>query len=277
MSENKSLRYALVTGGASGLGQAFCWHLAQSGWHVVVADVDQHGAEETLTVLQARGGRGQVEALDVRDLGAWQALVEKLRGQWPRLDLLVNNAGICGAGKISDYPLADFRNIVEVNLMGVVNGCHACLPWLLESAPGGHLVNVASIAVALSAPTMSAYNTSKAGVVAFSETLSGELLKSGVGVTVVMPGFFHSHLLEKGKFYDERLRKIAESYTRNAEFIASDVVIQTMKAVEHRRLYVVLGRKARIAWRLRRLAPAWFQTVVSRVFERDCRKVSDNG
>ncbi len=277
MSENKSLRYALVTGGASGLGQAFCWHLAQKGWHVVVADIDEHGAEETLAVLQARGGQGQIELLDVTDYMAWQALVEKLRSQWPRLDLLVNNAGICGAGKISEFPLADFRHIWEVNLMGVVNGCHACLPWLLETAPGGHVVNIASIAVALNAPTMSAYNTSKAGVVAFSETLSGELLKSGVGVTVVMPGFFYSQLLKKGTFYDEQLRQIAEEYTHNAEFAAPDVVIQTMRAIERRQLYVVLARKARIAWRLRRLAPAWFQKVVARVFERDCRKVSGNG
>ncbi|NJM77738.1 MAG: SDR family NAD(P)-dependent oxidoreductase, partial [Acaryochloridaceae cyanobacterium RU_4_10] len=77
--------------------------------------------------------------------------------------------------QISEYSLENFRHILEVNLLGVVNGCHACLPWLWETAPGGHVINIASIAVALNAPMMAAYNTSKAGVVAFSETLYGEL------------------------------------------------------------------------------------------------------
>src|SRR5690606_11730707 len=151
-------------------------------------DVDQQGAEETLRKLQDRGGTGQVEILDVRNVAAWQDAVTKLRSQWPRLDLLVNNAGVCGAGRIGEYPLKEFHKILEVNLLGVVNGCHACVPWLLESAPGGHIVNISSIAAALNAPTMAAYNTSKAGVIAFSETLYGELLHVGIGVTVVLPG-----------------------------------------------------------------------------------------
>lgn len=277
MSENKNLRYALVTGGASGLGRAFCWHLAWQGWHVVVADIDQQGAEETLAILRDRGGQGQVELLDVTDYAAWQALVDKLCKQWPRLDLLVNNAGICGAGKIGEYPLESFRKILEVNLLGVVHGCRATVPWLLETAPGGAVVNIASIAVVLGAPMMSAYNTSKAGVVAFSETLYSELLEAGIGVTVVMPGFFHSHLLEKGKFDEDWSRQIAEKYTHNASFSAADIVIQTMKAVERRRLYVVPGWKARTAWRLRRLAPTWFQKFVAKTFARDRRKVSGDG
>ncbi|MDZ4657306.1 MAG: SDR family NAD(P)-dependent oxidoreductase [Bythopirellula sp.] len=277
MSENKNLRYTIVTGGASGLGRAFCWHLAQQGWYVVVADIDQQGAEETLAVLRDRGGQGQVELLDVTDSRAWQRLAEKLRSQWPRLDLLVNNAGVCGAGKFGVYPLESFRHILEVNLLGVVNGCHACLPWFLETAPGGHVINIASIAVALNSPMMAAYNTSKAGVVAFSETLYGELREAGIGVTVVIPGFFRSRLLEQGKFDEAWLRQIAEEYTSSASFTAADVVIQTMQAAERRRLHVVLGWKARMVWRLKRLSPALFQKVIVKIFERDRRKISGNG
>ncbi len=277
MNNTKNSRYALITGGGSGLGREFCCHLASQGWHVAVADVDPEGAEETLAILRDRGGQGQVELLDVSDFTAWQSLVGRLRTQWPRLDLLVNNAGICGAGTIGEYPLGDFRRILDVNLFGVVHGCYACVPWLLETAPGGCVVNVASIAASLNAPTMSAYCASKAGVIAFSESLYGELLAKGVHVTVVIPGFFRSELLQQGRFEDDRLREIAERYTRNANFIASDVVIETMKSIERRRLYVVHGSKARLAWRLKRLAPARFHRFVIRSFDKDSRKIRRDG
>jgi NAD(P)-dependent dehydrogenase (short-subunit alcohol dehydrogenase family) len=277
MNEDIERKYALVTGGGSGLGRAFCLHLSKRGWRVAIVDTNRQGAEETLARLQEAGGQGQVEILDVRDLNAWQTLAAKLHGQWPRLDLLVNNAGICGAGKIGEYPVEDFRNIWDVNLMGVVNACHVCVPWLLATGSGAHIVNVASIAAVINAPTMSAYNTSKAAVVAFSETLYGELLPAGVSVTVVMPGFFGSQLLDDGEFHDESLRQIAKGYTSSASFTAEDVVLQTMKALGRRKLYVVLGRKARIAWRLKRFAPTLFQKVLPKLFERDRRKVSDNG
>ncbi len=277
MNSPPEQRFVLVTGGASGLGRAFCLHLASLGWHVAVVDVDQAGADTTLEGVCAQGGTGQVEILDVRDAQAWNALVVKLRAEWPRLDLLVNSAGICGAGQIGKSPLDDFRRILDVNLLGVVNGCHACVPWLLDKAPGGYVVNVASIAAVLNAPAMGAYSASKAGVIAFSETLFGELLSRGVGVTVVMPGFFRSRLLEEGAFTDEALRRIAETYSRKSSFTAQDVVLQTMRAVARHRLYVVLGRKARWAWRLKRWFPAFFQKVVVRLYERDRRKLGGEG
>jgi NAD(P)-dependent dehydrogenase (short-subunit alcohol dehydrogenase family) len=264
-------RYALVTGGGNGLGRKFCLHLARQGWHVAIVDIDTDGAEATFGQIAAQGGHGQVEHLDVTDSVAWQLLIAKLRAQWPRIDLLVNNAGICGAGKIGEYSLAAFRRIVDVNLQGVVNGCHAAMPWLLETAPGGHIVNIASIAPVLNAPIMSAYNCAKAGVIALSETLHGELQPHGIGVTAVMPGFFESQLLGKGTFDDERLRQLAERLAKKSGFTAADVVELTMRGVARRRLYVILGRKARLAWRLKRLAPQLFHRYVVWSFWRDTR------
>jgi NAD(P)-dependent dehydrogenase (short-subunit alcohol dehydrogenase family) len=276
MTESTNQRCALVTGGGGGLGREFCLHLARKGWHVGIADINAAGAEEALAGVLKEGGSGLVETLDVADVAQWQLLIAKLRGQWPRLDLLVNNAGICGAGKIGEYPLANFRRIVEVNLMGVVNGCHMTVPWMLETAPGGQIVNVASIAPALNAPTMAAYNTAKAGVIALSETLHGELRPRGIGVTTVMPGFFRSQLLEKGTFDDEGLRNLADCLAKNSGFTAADVVEQTMRAVARGHLHVILGRKARLAWRLKRLAPRLFHRYVAWSFERDTRRAGGN-
>jgi short-subunit dehydrogenase len=124
---------------------------------------------------------------------------------------------------------------------------------------------------------MAAYNMSKSGLVSLSDTLYGELLDAGIHVTVAMPWFFASNLLDRGRFKDTAFKQIAETYTRNAEFTADDVVVQTMRAIDRKKLYVILGFRARIAARLKRLAPAWFLRVVARTFEKDRQKVLRDG
>jgi short-subunit dehydrogenase len=193
------------------------------------------------------------------------------------MDLLVNNAGICGAGLVGEFSPDNFRKILDVNLFGAIYGCQACLPWLHETASDGAIVNIASLAAALSAPAMAAYNMSKSGLVSLSETLYGELLGSGIHVSVAMPFFFASNLLDRGRFKDSTFKQIAEAYTRNAEFTADDVVVQTMRAVERKKLYVILGFRARTAARLKRLAPIWFLRMVARIFEKQKQKVLRDG
>ena len=241
MTESHEQRLALVTGGASGLGREFCQQLATSGWHVVVADVDFEGAQETLSVIEQYGGNGQVELLDVCDLTAWNTLAEKLRATWPRLDLLVNNAGICAAGKIGDSTLSDFRRVCEVNLFGVVNGCHTMVPWLRDTAPGGAIVNIASVAALLNAPAMAAYSVAKSGVVSYSETLLSELQGSGISVTVVLPGFFQTELLNRGTFSDELFRRIAQERTTLSTTSAAEVARNTLQAVETGKVFRAFG------------------------------------
>jgi NAD(P)-dependent dehydrogenase (short-subunit alcohol dehydrogenase family) len=275
MNEATKVKYAVVTGGGSGLGQEFCLHLAQLGWKVAIVDIDSTSAQATLSDVQKLGAEGLVEAMDVADFQAWQRLVEKLRGSWPRLDLVVNNAAICGAGPVGEYPYAEARRILDVNLMGVFNGCQACAGWLKESAPGASIVNIASLAAEICPPNMTAYNTAKAGVVGLSETLYGELFDYGIGVTVVLPGFFASHLVERGNFEDEALRQIALDYIRSSEFGATDVVVQTMLAVERRKLYVILDGRSRMACRLKRLAPTWFLRRIAGIMKKDYDRVTN--
>jgi NAD(P)-dependent dehydrogenase (short-subunit alcohol dehydrogenase family) len=275
MKDAANTKNAIVTGGGSGLGREFCLHLAQLGWHVAVVDIDPASAQNTLDEVQKLGGEGLVEPMDVADFQSWQQLVEKLRSTWPRLDLLVNNAAICGAGPMGDYPYADARRILDVNLMGVFNGCQACASWLKESVSGASIVNIASLAAEICPPNMTAYNTAKAGVIGLSETLYGELYDYGIGVTVVLPGFFASHLVERGNFKDETLRQIAQDYIRNSEFSAKDVVVQTMQAIERRKLYVILDGSSRMACRLKRLAPAWFLRRIAGIMKNDYDRVTN--
>ncbi|MCG8448085.1 MAG: SDR family NAD(P)-dependent oxidoreductase [Pirellulales bacterium] len=255
MPTNSQRRYALVTGAGSGLGRAFCLRLAGEGWRVAVTDIDLAAAEETLRMISAQAGGGQAEHLDVTDVSAWVQLREKLRRDWPQLDLLINNAGICAAGEMTAAPLEDLQQVLRVNLDGVFYGCHTMLPWLKETAPGGQIVNIASIFGAISPPAMGAYCASKAAVIALSETLYGELRPNGIGVTVTIPGFFSTKLLRHGQFADDVQREIAEKYMQRSQLSAEEVVSRTLSAVERKKLYVVVGRKARWYWRLKQLLP----------------------
>lgn len=252
------MRYAIVTGAGSGLGRAFCLQLACDGWHVCVTDIDLAAAEKTLATLVAASGSGKAMQLDVTDAVCWQKLLQTLRREWPRLDLLINNAGVCAAGEIGEAPLEDFQTVLDVNFHGVLNGCQTMVPWLKETSPGGHVVNVASIFGLVAPPTMGAYNVSKAAVVALSETLYGELLPHDIGVTVVAPGFFASQLLDRGRFETDEQRQSARRYMKDASISAEEVVDQTVAAIKRKKLYVVLGRKARWIWRLKRWLPASF-------------------
>ncbi len=126
-------RYAIVTGAASGLGRALAVELGRRGWHVAVADVNDVGAGQTLELLRQAGGDGQTEHLDVTQAEAWDTLREKLKAAWPRLDLLINNAGVGCSGNVGELPLDDWRWIININLYGAIYGCHAMIGWMKQN------------------------------------------------------------------------------------------------------------------------------------------------
>ena len=258
-------RHALITGAASGLGRALAVRLARDGWHIAVCDVDDAGALETVSLVEQAGGTGQAERLDVTLPAEWESLRDRLRGQWERIDLLVNNAGVSGAGEVGRFPLDDWRWILDVNLFGVIYGCDAFVDWLAENPDRPHIVNTASMAAVASAPTMGAYNVSKAAVVSLSETLYAELLHRGVGVTVLCPGFVATNLLDAGRWHRPALKSRAEECFAEARITADDVAEATLRAIRRRQLYVVLPLRGRIFWRLKRLLPQWFMTRVARI------------
>ncbi len=272
---SQSHRYALVTGGGSGLGREFCLRLAREGWRVAVTDIDLVAAEKTSAEIASSGGSAQVELLDVTNLQSWQTLALRLQQAWPQLDLLVNNAGICGTGKVGSDTLPAFEAMMDVNFRGTLNGCQTMVPWLQETAPGGHIVNVASIFGLIAPPGMSAYNCSKAAVVALSETLYGELRPHGIGMTIVAPGFFPSNLVQRGTFETDSDRALAEQYTQNSNITPEKIVDLTLTAIRRGRLYVVLGRRARWMWRLKRFLPGRFGRIIGWRYRKKIQSVTD--
>ncbi|MEX2141914.1 MAG: SDR family NAD(P)-dependent oxidoreductase [Pirellulales bacterium] len=264
LSSEPGRRTAIVTGAASGLGRALAVRLARDGWTIALADINAAGSEETKELVDAAGGEGFFEPLDITRIDQWQALHDRLRGRWEHLDLLVNNAGVGGSGEVGQFSLDAWRRLLEVNLFGGIQGCHTMINWLKANPRRSHLINTASFAAMASAPSMAAYNVAKAGMFALSETLYAELRPHGVGVTVICPLFFRTNLLSNWPCTTDAERRAAEFYTENAGFSAADVADAAVRAMQRGRLYVVLGRKARWYWRMKRLMPQTFLNMIAR-------------
>lgn len=264
---------AVVTGGASGLGRAYCEELAKARARILIGDVDEVGAAETVRRVEALGGQARAMRCDVGDHAQIKAL-EAAADDWFGLpDLVINNAGLGIVGPIGEVSLEDWRTVMDVNLWGVIYGCRTFAPRM-QKARHGALINIASAAGLLSPPGMGPYNVTKAAVVGFSETLHAELKPDGVAVTVVCPTFFRTNIMHSGKGVTppaEDMELVGRLMDRS-KIQAPDVARLSLKAAKKGQLYCVPMRDGRMAWRAKRLRPDTFYSAVSRAFARRKRR-----
>jgi len=266
---------AVITGAASGLGLALAERLARSGWRLVLVDLPDAVAgrasgplEQVAASARDRGGGVEIEAFDVRDAAAWRGLHDRLRSAWPACDLVINNAGVGAAGPVGTLPDAQWRRVIDTNLVGTALGCETFLPWLASQPGRSHVVNVASIAGVLAIPTMAAYSASKAGVIALSEAIAAESAPGRPGVTVVCPGFFRSGLLDTWHFASPAASREATRRMRRTRWTADRVAERVLRAVRANRRYVVVGAEARWLWRLKRAAPVTTTALLAALYRR---------
>jgi NAD(P)-dependent dehydrogenase (short-subunit alcohol dehydrogenase family) len=189
---------ALVTGGASGIGAALGRELARRGARVALADRDGDHARDEAARITASGGRAEAATLDVRDASAVASLVADVWSRHGRLDYLFNNAGIAVGGEQLDLRLEDWRDAVEVNLMGVVHGVQAAWPRMIAQG-FGHVVNTASMAAFLPTAMAAPYGATKSAVFGLSRALRLEGAPRGVRVSVLCPGVVRTPILDGGR------------------------------------------------------------------------------
>jgi NAD(P)-dependent dehydrogenase (short-subunit alcohol dehydrogenase family) len=262
-------RTAIVTGAASGIGRAISLRLARDGWHIALADINPEGSEETARLVSEAGGSAQVEHLDVSSEGDWLELRDRLQSQWTTLDAIVNNAGVVVAGTVHETPVDDWDWLLSINLRGVILGCHTMVPWLIEHPRRSAIVNVSSIAGLVSPAKMGAYNVSKSGVVALSETLDQELRSKNVGVTVVCPWFTQTNLLKGGRFADPNEKHAGSMMMQGSGVTPEMVADRAVRAMYRRKLYAVVGFRAGQCWSMKRHWPhtyAWLAELIQRRF-----------
>lgn len=175
-------RTALVTGAGTGIGRAIAGRLAASGYRVVVNDLDGAAAERAAAEVG-----GVTVAADVGDRAAVGRMVAGAVAALGRLDVLVNNAGICRLGPIADFPEADWRATFRVNVDGVFFCCQAVLPHMARQG-AGHIVNIASWSGKAGAAHFGAYCASKFAVIGLTQALAREVAGQGIRVNAVCPG-----------------------------------------------------------------------------------------
>lgn len=186
-------RVALVTGASSGIGEGVALALASAGAAVVVAARRTDRLAGLVELITASGGEAFPLPLDVTDETGIALGIAAIRERYGRLDGLVNSAGVMLSAKIADANTADWRTIVESNLLGSMYVSKAALPLMLAGG-GGHIFMISSIGARLANVGSPAYAASKAGLGAFTESLRKEFTPAGIRVTLILPGIVETEL-----------------------------------------------------------------------------------
>jgi NAD(P)-dependent dehydrogenase (short-subunit alcohol dehydrogenase family) len=253
LEERFNGRAAFVTGAASGLGLGLARALAASGARVWMTDVDAAACEAAAKELRGQGAEASAAPLDVRDGEAFEAAFEAAWRSMGRIDLLLNNAGIGAAADARDMTPELWRRVVDINLMGVIHGCHAAWPRM-AAAGGGQVVNIASAFGLLPGPLYAAYSAAKHGVVGLSRSLRAEGDALGIGVTAVCPGFIRTRILDNAAMIgvDPARAEAAIPF----RFLGVDEAVNAiLLGVARNRALVVFPWEFRLLWWLDRAAP----------------------
>jgi gluconate 5-dehydrogenase len=190
-------RVAIVTGGGTGIGRQMATGLAESGADVVLCARKHERCEQVAAELERLDVRALGLRCDVRDPADIEAVVDRTRADFGRIDVLVNNAGTSWGAPAEDHPLEGWQKVIDVNLTGVFLFAQAAGRVMIEQQ-GGKIVNIASVAALGGAPpelmNAVAYNASKAGVVGFTRDLATKWARHGINVNAIAPGWFPSDM-----------------------------------------------------------------------------------
>lgn len=250
---------ALITGGASGIGAAFARVLAGRGVSVVLADRQVDLAEAVADEIRRTGGRASTAELDVRDVEQFQRVAQEAQRQGGSIDYLFNNAGIGVAGDVAHYSLADWYDVFDVNLRGVVHGVHTVYPIMCEQG-SGHIINTASMAGLIPTGEAASYATTKHAVVGLSKALRIEAEVHGVRVSALCPGVIRTPILTAGKYgrlnmKDGAAVKILELWERMRPMDVEVFARKAMRAIDHNRPIIIEPTHWRFFYLIERMSP----------------------
>lgn len=238
MTDQFKDKVAIVTGGASGIGMALCEALCRRGANVIVADIDDPGAQRLASAIRAKGGRARAAHVDVANFGLVQKLVSDTASEYGHLDYMFNNAAATAIrGELSEIPLEHWHRAIDVNFLGVLHGTIAAYSAMIRQG-FGHIVNTGSLAGLVGFPTSIPYGATKSAVVNLTVALRTEAAELGIKVSVVCPGPIHGEP------------------NRHIKLIGIERAAQLMlNGVEKNKAIIVFPLLARVLWSLHRLSP----------------------
>ncbi len=176
----------IVTGGGSGIGREVCKRFAEEGSEVAVFDLNAEGAAETVSLIEANGGKASAHTVDIADRAAVDAAVAAFEAGGP-VDVLVNNAGWDLIKPFLDTDMDLWKKVIDINLYGPLNMHHAVLPGMVKNG-GGRVVNISSDAGRVGSSGEAVYSACKGGIISFTKTVARELARKGIQLNAVAPG-----------------------------------------------------------------------------------------
>lgn len=252
-----------ITGAGSGFGAALAHLYASMDWNVAVTDIDEERARKTLSEIGTEGGESFSMQLDITKADQWQQLQDQVLQRWGGLEVLVNNAGVAAAGNVEDTSMEDWAWVLDIDLMGVVRGCHQ-FAAIMKSQKEGHIVNVSSFAGLAGLPFISAYGVAKAGVVALSEALRAEMHPYGVGVTVACPSFVKTGLLDSFRSIQPDTKTRVTRWMETSGVSAEQVAEEIANAVRKNKFLLLTHAQTRSAWRIKRWFPNRYFSMITK-------------
>ena len=264
LSKKYPEKRAFITGAASGLGKAFSIELAQEGWTLGLADINMEQLAIVAAEVTAVGGKPLTFCLDVADKVAYKTVSETFLEKAGGIDLLFNNAGVGDGSAFEEYALENYDWMTGINQLGVVYGCFYFIP-AMKKQKSGHILNTASAAAIGCAPTMGAYNMTKAAVVAISETLYGELMSFNINVSCIQPTYFKTNVIQYARG-GALVKKATQMFIDRSGLEAVDVAKEILTRAGKKELYIILPKAAHKMWLMKRLAPIWFRKKVTEEF-----------
>jgi len=219
MSEKFSGLTAIISGGAGGIGFAIAKELGRLKMRIVIADIDESLLLTAKNELESLGINTLACVLDVSDLGNWKRVVAEAQKTYGCIDMLVNNAGVSGLSHaIENTDAAQWRWLIDVNLMGVVHGAQASIPAIKSHGKGGWIINVASMAGLRGMPYSSDYSATKAAVVALTECWADELKPFDIKVSSLCPAFVNTRIHQSNRVRQDKYIEKTEAGVSDEDF-----------------------------------------------------------
>jgi NAD(P)-dependent dehydrogenase (short-subunit alcohol dehydrogenase family) len=254
-------RVAVITGAGSGIGRALALALARRGARLALSDIDEVSVADTAASCEKLGAQAMGYQLDVADRAAVASHAEQVVGEYGRVNLVVNNAGVALMATVEQMSYPDLEWLMGINFWGVVHGTKAFLPHLIASGEG-HLVNISSVFGLVGVPTQSAYNAAKFAVRGFTESLRQEMLleRRPVGVSCVHPGGIRTNIARDARVAgSSSAAQRATEFAKIAKTSPEDAAETIIHGVRRNRARILIGADARMIDAAPRLLGASYQ------------------